>query len=161
MPADDAQPGTPIPANPCLFLWGTFQFTGLVDSYNETLEFFSASGVPLRASVSLSLTENRYKIDNMPKRTPGVAQPLPAGSLIGPALTASGIDPGDWRASALISGLETPRFAGAGSVTVTSGAGFAAAAGAGGASGMGFSVGASASLGTAIPGAFSASIGVT
>src|ERR1700756_4834494 len=28
----DAANGSPIPANPCLFLWGSFQFVGLVES---------------------------------------------------------------------------------------------------------------------------------
>jgi hypothetical protein len=151
---DGAAQGKPIPANPCLFLWGTFQFVGLVDSYNETLEFFSASGVPLRAAVSLSLTENRYKVTNIPQRVPGTAQPLPQGSQIGPALSAAGMDPTDWRGTALANGMETPRFSASASVNVSLGASLSATAGAAG--GTGFSVGASASLGTGIPGAFSA-----
>jgi len=151
---DGTSQGKPIPANPCLFLWGTFQFIGLVDSYNETLEFFSASGVPLRAAVSISLTEARYKVSNVPQRVPGQAQPLPPGSPIGPALASAGMDPTDWRGAALANGLETPRFSASGSINVGLGASFDASASAAG--GAGFSVGASASLGTGIPGAFSA-----
>lgn len=151
---DGAPAGKPIPAKPCLFLWGTFQFMGLVDSYNETLEFFSASGVPLRASVSLSLTENRYKVTGIPSRTPGQLQPLPQGSQIGPALTSSGADPTDWRGTALANGMETPRFSNSGSVDVDAGASVTATASVAG--GTGFSVGASADLGTTIPGAFTA-----
>ena len=151
---EGAAAGKPIPAHPCLFLWGTFQFTGMVDSYNETLEFFSASGVPLRAAVSLSLTENRYKIDNVPQRVPGASQALPLNAQIGLALTAAGMDPTDWRGTALANGMETPRFSASGSVNVGIGAGFAAGATA--AAGTGFSVGASADLGTGIAGAFSA-----
>jgi hypothetical protein len=156
-PTDGAANGKPIPANPCLFLWGTFQFTGLVDSYNETLEFFSASGVPLRAAVAISLTENRYNITNIPQRVPGQAQPVPPGGQIGSALSAAGIDPTDWRSTALANGMETPRFAASGSINVGIGAGFSASANASG--GTGFSVGSSASLGTGIAGAFSASSG--
>jgi hypothetical protein len=151
---DGAKSGKPIPAKPCMFLWGTFQFTGMIDSYNETLEFFSASGVPLRAVVSLSLTENRYNIANVPQRNAGQAQPLPQGSQIGPALTAAGMDPTDWRGTALANGLETPRFSTSGSINVSVGAGFSASAGASG--GTGFSVGVSGDLGTGIAGAFSA-----
>jgi hypothetical protein len=151
---DTATAGKPVPANPCLFLWGTYQFVGLVDSYNETLEFFSASGVPLRAAVSISLTENRYKLTNIPQRVPGQAQPLPQGSQIGPALSAAGMDPTDWRGTALANGMETPRFSVGGSINVGIGASITASAGA--SAGSGFSIGASASLGTAIPGAFSA-----
>jgi hypothetical protein len=153
---DGTSQGKPIPANPCLFLWGTFQFVGLVDSYNETLEFFSASGVPLRSAVSLSLTQARYNVSNIPQRVPGQAQPLPPGSPIGPALSSAGMDPTDWRGTALAGGLETPRFSAGASINVGLGASVSATASAAG--GAGFSVGASASLGTAIPGAFSAGI---
>jgi hypothetical protein len=38
------------------FEWGTFLFSGLIESYRETLDFFSSEGVPLRAQVSLSMT---------------------------------------------------------------------------------------------------------
>ena len=38
------------------FSWGTYSFTGVIEQYKETLDFFSADGVPLRASVSLTLS---------------------------------------------------------------------------------------------------------
>ena len=110
--------------------------------------------MPLRAAVSLSLTENRYKIDNVPQRVPGQSQALPQGAQIGLALTAAGMDPTDWRGTALANGMETPRFSASASVNVGIGAGFSAGATA--AAGTGFSVGASADLGTGIAGAFSA-----
>jgi len=147
---DGAPAGKPVPANPCMFLWGTFQFMGVVDSYNETLEFFSASGVPLRSAVSISLSQNRYKISNVPQRVPGQAQPLPPGSQIGPALAAAGADPSDWRGAAL---------GASGGIDVSIGA--SVSAGASSSGGAGFSIGASANLGTAIPGAFTASAVVT
>jgi Contractile injection system tube protein len=152
---DDASNGKPIPANPCLFLWGTFQFVGMIESYNETLEFFSASGVPLRAAVSLSLTENRYKVANVPQRVPGQTQPLPTGGQIGLALSNAGMDPTDWRNTALANGMETPRFSSLGDINVSIGASLGASASAAG--GAGFSVGASADLGTGIAGAFTSS----
>src|SRR5688572_76589 len=31
--------------------WGEFSFVGIVDSYKEAIDFFSAGGVPLRATV--------------------------------------------------------------------------------------------------------------
>jgi len=158
-PPAGATDGKPIPANPCLFVWGTFQFMGVVESYNETIEFFSASGVPLRSVVGLSLKENRYQISNPPPRNVGNSQPLPPGSQIGPALAAAGMDPGQWRGAALANGLETPRFSTSGSIDVSAGAGLAASAAASG--GAGFSVGASADLGTGIAGAFSASASVS
>ena len=41
------------------FVWGSFQFDGIMDSLEESLEFFSADGKPLRASMSLSLRSRR------------------------------------------------------------------------------------------------------
>lgn len=38
------------------FEWGSFIFSGLIESYRETLDFFSPEGVPLRAQVSIAMT---------------------------------------------------------------------------------------------------------
>jgi Contractile injection system tube protein len=40
-----------------IFEWGTFVFEGYIENFNETLDFFAAEGVPLRSTVSLSITE--------------------------------------------------------------------------------------------------------
>ena len=40
-----------------IFEWGTIRFEGYIDSYREKLDFFSCEGVPLRATVTLSLTQ--------------------------------------------------------------------------------------------------------
>ncbi|NJN82151.1 MAG: hypothetical protein HC802_07655 [Caldilineaceae bacterium] len=45
------------------FEWGTFMFRGLVDSYKETIDFFAANGVPLRSTVSLTLTSQDKVFD--------------------------------------------------------------------------------------------------
>jgi hypothetical protein len=37
------------------FEWGTFVFQGMVQTYQETIDFFSPSGVPLRAKVNMSM----------------------------------------------------------------------------------------------------------
>lgn len=37
------------------FRWGSFLFEGIIESMDETLEYFSEKGVPLRASVSISI----------------------------------------------------------------------------------------------------------
>jgi Contractile injection system tube protein/LysM domain len=39
------------------FQWGSFLFFGCVDSMTQTIDFFSDSGVPLRASVHLTLSQ--------------------------------------------------------------------------------------------------------
>ena len=36
--------------------WGSFLMEGIMDSVNETLEFFSSDGRPLRATVSIAMT---------------------------------------------------------------------------------------------------------
>jgi hypothetical protein len=41
------------------FLWGSFQFDGIMESMEETLEMFSFEGRPLRATVSISLSQQR------------------------------------------------------------------------------------------------------
>lgn len=38
------------------FIWGTFKFDGIMESLNETLDYFSEGGEPLRAMVSISIT---------------------------------------------------------------------------------------------------------
>ncbi|MCO6434766.1 hypothetical protein, partial [Nitrosomonas nitrosa] len=38
------------------FEWGRFKFPGIVDSIEETLDYFSEDGVPLRATIALKLT---------------------------------------------------------------------------------------------------------
>lgn len=43
------------------FIWGSFLFEGVVDSINETLEFFSSDGRPLRATVSLAMSQQEIK----------------------------------------------------------------------------------------------------
>jgi len=40
-----------------LFEWGAYKFQGMMESYKETLDFFSPNGVPLRASVNITMVE--------------------------------------------------------------------------------------------------------
>ncbi|HST50377.1 MAG TPA: hypothetical protein VLJ61_00100 [Pyrinomonadaceae bacterium] len=46
------------------FEWGSFIFRGLMDSMDETLDYFSEDGVPLRATISLSIS--RQEIEFLP-----------------------------------------------------------------------------------------------
>jgi hypothetical protein len=39
------------------FAWGTYRFRGIFTSYKETLDYFSSTGVPLRASISIQMTQ--------------------------------------------------------------------------------------------------------
>lgn len=53
-PTVDPENGTTVPY--VRFQCGTFTFTGRLNSFNETLDYFSAEGKPLRATVSLNLS---------------------------------------------------------------------------------------------------------
>lgn len=54
----------PPPPSRCHFRWGSFGFTGMVSSMSETLDYFSQDGVPLRATVSLTLKEDRFQFQS-------------------------------------------------------------------------------------------------
>lgn len=110
------------------FIWGSFQFDGVVDSLEETLELFSPEGKPQRASVSLSLSQQ--KIQEFQFRNTGAggsfrgrpspgSRPVsqaPAGSSIfdlsvgaGLPVSAPGL-PANWQAVASANGIENPRL---------------------------------------------------
>ncbi|MEO0600356.1 MAG: hypothetical protein AAF211_02915 [Myxococcota bacterium] len=44
---------------PVQFVWGPFEFTGVIDSVNTTFLMFSSQGVPVRARVGLTMTTDR------------------------------------------------------------------------------------------------------
>jgi len=101
--------------------WGTFQFDGVVESMEETLELFSNEGRPLRASIGLNLTQQKItefaKVhsDHAPPMPEGVGPPgtrkldeAPAGSNL-PSLAASKPGAGDWQSIANANGIENPR----------------------------------------------------
>jgi hypothetical protein len=52
-----AQTKPPAPATVVRFSWGAFCFYGSVTSMSQTIDYFSTAGVPLRATVELSLQE--------------------------------------------------------------------------------------------------------
>ncbi len=106
------------------FLWGSFQFDGLMDSMEETLEFFSNEGRPLRASVSITLSQQKITAfvfrpaANPPTAaaTPGGRAPgtspmtqAPAGSTV-QGLAASAGSGADWQSIAQANGIENPRI---------------------------------------------------
>jgi len=113
------------------FVWGSFQFDGVMESMEETLEMFSADGRPLRASVAIALTRQEiteFSIINVPDPPavtrhggppPGTAPmtEAPAGSNLqnmaasqsGGAGGGSGLS-GGWQAIASANGIENPRL---------------------------------------------------
>lgn len=92
------------------FQWGSFMFDGMVEGLEETLEFFSPQGKPLRASISLTMSQQKIleaKFDGDGK-APGQA-PLKAARQ-GDTLQnmASKNGKGDWQAIARANGIEDP-----------------------------------------------------
>ena len=159
-----------------LFEWGAFAFQGIIESYKETIEFFSAEGVPLRASVNLTLAEQKKVFDLHQSDQPqGTAVFVPPDDAFSAASRA-----GDGRAAgpiAAMNGLETLRFPSgpllvdasvtlrgpaafaSGSLTAGAGAGMGGGLSLGG--GAGLSVGGGASFGAGASFGGSASAGVS
>jgi hypothetical protein len=101
------------------FIWGTFQFDGIMEQLEENLEFWSADGRPLRASVTLGLSAQKITFAfNKEKAggassgpaagaTPGT-KPLaqaPAGSTL-PGLAAAAGAGASWQSIAAANGIE-------------------------------------------------------
>jgi hypothetical protein len=98
------------------FLWGTFLFEGVMDSLNESLEYFSERGIPLRAKVSVSLTRQEIKYE-AGERLAGSLGSFSSGR---PARQTTEGDTAqsvadragkgdDWTALAAANGIENPR----------------------------------------------------
>ncbi len=56
------------------FVWGSFLFDGIMDSLNENLTYFSPQGKPLRATVSINLSQQEIQFQFNP------SSPPPAGT---------------------------------------------------------------------------------
>lgn len=101
------------------FIWGSFTFDGLMESLEESLEFFSDEGIPLRASMTLNLTQQKIieftgKQGEPPpgKGPPAGTRPLAAASagetLQGMAASQGKAD--NWQAIAAANNIENPRL---------------------------------------------------
>jgi hypothetical protein len=110
---------TPIPASRdrflppgVQFLWGSFLFQGIMESANETLEFFSEEGKPLRASMSVMLTQQSifYESGNQASQLDGATagRGLGAGAPSGP-FGGSGLG-GGFPSAPTIPGARAPGF---------------------------------------------------
>jgi len=102
------------------FVWGSFQFDGLVEQMEETLEFWSSDGRPLRASVSLALSQQKItfafadRTGSLPgagrggfgSGTTPLAQASAGATLPGLAALAGAGD--SWQSIAAANGIEDP-----------------------------------------------------
>lgn len=143
------------------FSWGLYRFTGMVEKHKETLDFFAPSGVPLRATVDLTLASQDVQFESARNPPASVDQGLepepavvPGGG--GPSGVANALgDPRSARSIASANGSESLRFGGGAVLAVSAGVELQAEAGfsAGASAGAGFGIGASAGAG--IGGGFS------
>jgi len=98
------------------FIWGSFQFDGLMESLEESLEFFSNEGIPLRASITMNLSQQKIDQYKFPRAAPAkIALPgtrpltaAPAGSTV-QNLAANQGKADDWQSIAAANGIENPR----------------------------------------------------
>jgi len=166
--------GPPPKAPPVLmFQWGTYQFQGIMDSFKETIDFFSNDGVALRALVSIGLSRQDQVFDE----GADLSGTTTSGSLVPSSSTDSaqsmatrGGDPSAARQLGADNGLESLRFTGGASLQVSGGgvqlnppAAFVTAPSAGAGLSIGISVGASAggSAGISIGGGVGISTGAS
>jgi len=162
-PAEGSTDAKKKTAKVVLFEWGAFKFQGMIESYKETLEFFSGDGVPLRSSINLSLVQ-QDKIfepgESAADKTLPQGVDVPNGEARDATSSAAqGGDPNAGRALAAANGLESMRFPSGPAINVSAsvqlgaavafasgGAGISASAGFGISAGAGLGVGVEAGL---------------
>jgi hypothetical protein len=155
-----------------LFEWGPLRFPGIVTNLTEDIDYFAPDGTPLRAKLSITITEQdlsfeanavgpgAVKFDNAtkpgqppPGSTPGTSgtgsptsvQRANDGDSVQQVLTRSGADPAAWRSA--MNGLTNPVGLSAGAeVQLDAGisAGASLSAGVGASLGVGAGLGVSA-----------------
>jgi hypothetical protein len=114
------QPKTPSGAPPGVrFLWGSFLFDGVADSMDETLDYFSPDGYPLRSQVALTLSAPTIQFHIAPNDgagTPGTqpVTPVLANETLQQTTARAGAAPSSWRDVATANDVDNPRFPGPG-----------------------------------------------
>ncbi len=133
------------------FGWGVYRFTGIVEQYKETIDFFAAGGVPLRASIDITLASQKLVFNKREESASVDSDALAPEAVVvpsrgGPTGLANALgDPRGARAIAALNGSASLRFdAGAelavgGGVTLAPAAAFSVGAGAGIGAGIGIS----------------------
>lgn len=110
------QPDKKVIAPALRFLWGAFQFDGVMDSLEETFELFSPGGKPLRSSISFSMTQQKILRLDLPDASPlggpgaGTVPmtPAAAGQSLQSMVGGAGIGV-SWQLVAQANGIENPR----------------------------------------------------
>lgn len=160
-PDPDKESGAKVPPS-VEFSWGAYTFTGIVEQYKETLDFFSAGGVPLRSAINLTLSSNDVVFESGKNPRASVDgqsgdEPIVISASVGAASVANALgDPRAARAIASASASASLRFSGGaslaigGSVSLSAPAAFAAGGGIGFGAGIGGGIGLGAGAGAAL-----------
>jgi hypothetical protein len=140
------------------FEWGTFKFPGVLDSLQETLDYFSEDGVPLRATIALGISRLDIVFPDIapPGAAPSAGVPATApldqaraGDNV-PKMAGRGNKSANWKSVAAANNIDDP-------LHIPAGAALDLNAGVAGGAGVGVSVGAGASAG--LGAGFSAGLG--
>ncbi|HWE04963.1 MAG TPA: hypothetical protein VG326_21325 [Tepidisphaeraceae bacterium] len=100
-----------------IFKWGSFSFSGLMESIDESIEFFSPDGKPLRSSMNLTISQQKIETVRI-KPTPGGMPAPPGQSPLASAAAnqslqsmaaAQGLG-GNWQGIANANGIQNPRL---------------------------------------------------
>jgi hypothetical protein len=130
----NAQDYTQFHPSPARFQWGTFIFDGLMDSLEESIEFFGPDGSALRSSLAVSMSRQKTTpVSNTtasgapsggggPVTGPGGQPPgtapltsAPAGASLQQLADQQGVG-SNWQSIAAANGIENPRQLSAGSL---------------------------------------------
>ena len=113
-PKDETQEGKNVKMTPRVkFAWGSFLFEGLMDSMDENIEFWSETGVPKRASATLSFSEQSIKPELRSNRNASAAGQTPTATpQVGETMQALASRSGAgnrWQDLARANGVDNPR----------------------------------------------------
>jgi hypothetical protein len=100
------------------FSWGSFNFKGLIDSIEETIDYFSPEGKPLRSTLAMAMSQQTILISDF-GGSPGALPGLPGApgtvpmtpAAVGSTLQglAAGVGAA-WQSVAAANGVENPRL---------------------------------------------------
>ena len=102
------------------FIWGSFQFDGIMEGLEENLELFSEEGRPLRASLGVTISQQKmqFTIRPIPPADPAAAAAAPGtrplstpapGQSVQQTASAQGNGAG-WQQAAERNNIDNPRF---------------------------------------------------
>lgn len=103
------------------FIWGSFQFDGIMEQLEENLEYWSPDGRPLRANVSLGLSQQKITFAFNDRKASGASSGPASGATPGtkplaqapegatlPGLAAAAGAGASWQSIAAANGIEDP-----------------------------------------------------